>query len=103
MASSSAWTKTRPVLLSISENFLIQIPKCTFTTGDHDLFLIGRLRYTDIFGKPYVMGFCAAFGKDGNNLFLMRGGRQYNYARQERNPRFWRWRVSPKAAAGHHG
>jgi hypothetical protein len=52
-----------------------------------DLFLIGRLRYDDIFGNRYLMGFCAVFDKESGG-FLMKGDKRYNY-KEKRKPRSW--------------
>jgi hypothetical protein len=52
-----------------------------------DLFLMGRLRYDDIFGNRYLMGFCAVFDKDSGG-FLLKGGEHYNYT-EKRKPRAW--------------
>lgn len=46
--------------------------------GKRNLFLLGRLRFRDIFQNTFEMGFCAVFDP-ANQHFLMSGGEPYNY------------------------
>ncbi len=48
---------------------------------DH-LYIHGFIRYADIFGARYLMGYCAIFDPISNRFVLM-GGAQHNYFRQE--------------------
>jgi hypothetical protein len=45
------------------------------------MFLIGKLRYRDIFGVVFEVGFCAVFDR-GTSGFLMEGGDDYNYCKK---------------------
>jgi hypothetical protein len=47
-----------------------------------DLFLIGYVRYGDVFGIKYLKGFCALFDIYSDRFVLM-GGEKYNYERVE--------------------
>ena len=47
-----------------------------------DIFLIGFIRYLDIFGNKHITGYCARFDKDANR-FALQGGEQYNYTRDK--------------------
>jgi hypothetical protein len=49
---------------------------------DTNLFLIGYIRYADVFGKRYITGFCAMHDPV-TWTFVLRGDEQYNYTRQE--------------------
>jgi hypothetical protein len=58
-------------------------PKTTGKNGiDTNLFLIGYIRYGDVFGKRYVTGFCAMHDPVSWN-YVLRGDDRYNYTRQE--------------------
>jgi len=48
---------------------------------DH-LFIHGFMRYGDIFGGTYLMGYCAIFDLIGNR-FVRMGGAQHNYIHKE--------------------
>ena len=50
--------------------------------GIHGLFLIGFVRYKDVFEKRHITGFCAIFDS-GFNRFTLKGGKDYNYTRDE--------------------
>jgi hypothetical protein len=54
----------------------------TFTHGDNELFLIGFVRFRDIFDRRHITGFCLRFNK-ADNRFLFEGDERYNYTRQE--------------------
>jgi hypothetical protein len=47
-----------------------------------NLFLIGYLRYEDVFGTKYMRGYCAFFDIYSNR-FVHMGGERYNYERIE--------------------
>jgi hypothetical protein len=51
-----------------------------FAEGKRDLFLVGRLRYRDIFNNGFEMGFCAVFDR-ATARFLMKGDDRYKYCR----------------------
>lgn len=53
-----------------------------FTPMDH-LFALGYLRYGDIFGRRYIVGYCAVFDFVGQR-FVLRGDERYNYHREEK-------------------
>jgi hypothetical protein len=53
----------------------------TFSDGDRRLFLVGRLKYRDIFNGNFEMGFCAVFDHH-RSRFMMEGGDAYNYCRK---------------------
>jgi hypothetical protein len=55
----------------------------TFSTGENALFLIGFVRFQDIFGKFHVTGFCLKFNK-GDARFLFEGDKRYNYTREDK-------------------
>jgi hypothetical protein len=46
-----------------------------------DVFLVGRLRYRDIFGAVFEMGFCSVFNR-ATSGFMMEGDEKYNYCRK---------------------
>jgi hypothetical protein len=48
-------------------------------------FFLGTVRYSDIFGNLYVMGFCFMFDDVGNR-FIEAGGPEYSYCRKVRGP-----------------
>jgi hypothetical protein len=50
-------------------------------TGN-DLYFCGYVRYTDIFNKRYILGWCAMYQFDSNRFILM-GDDRYNYNREE--------------------
>jgi hypothetical protein len=53
-----------------------------FTVGEGELFLIGFVRFRDIFDRRHITGFCLRFNKrDGR--FLFDGDERYNYTRPE--------------------
>jgi len=49
---------------------------------DSRVFLIGYIRYADIFADRYITGFCAVFDPIGMR-FVLRGDERYNYTRKE--------------------
>lgn len=51
------------------------------STGGSNLFLVGKVKYRDIFQKTFEMGFCAYYDR-GVHHFLMEGGDDYNYLRE---------------------
>jgi len=52
-------------------------------TGDRDnLFLIGYIRYRDVFGTRYLRGYCAIFNVTGGDFVLI-GNDRYNYEETE--------------------
>jgi hypothetical protein len=54
----------------------------TFTSGEAELFLVGFVRFRDVFDRKHITGFCLNFNKrDGRFLFY--GDGRYNYTRQE--------------------
>jgi hypothetical protein len=54
----------------------------TFSAGDSELFLMGFVRFRDIFDKRHITGFCLKFNK-AENRFLFDGDERYNYTRNE--------------------
>jgi hypothetical protein len=62
-----------------------QLDKPDDTSDRCRLYFHGFVRYSDVFGNHYICGFMAAF-KPGANRWLLRGGKQHNYMRQE-NPK----------------
>lgn len=50
---------------------------------DTDAFLIGYVRYADVFGIRYITGFCAMYDIVSGN-FVLRGDDRYNYSRKEK-------------------
>ena len=48
--------------------------------GEETIFLIGFLRYRDIFDATYEIGFCAGFNAELDRL--MEGAEKYNYLRK---------------------
>jgi hypothetical protein len=44
------------------------------------LFLIGAVRWVDVFGDRFETGFCSWFNKEENRFFLI-GGEKYNYTK----------------------
>jgi hypothetical protein len=48
----------------------------------HGIFIHGFMKYADIFGGKYVMGYCAFFDLVGNRFVLL-GGPEHNYFRKE--------------------
>ena len=46
------------------------------------LFLIGFVRYKDVFKRSHLTGFCARFERDANRFFL-KGDERYNYTKEE--------------------
>jgi hypothetical protein len=51
--------------------------------GGADVFLIGFVRFRDIFDSRYTLGFCAKFDRKGGN-FVLDGGKGYNYQTQQK-------------------
>jgi hypothetical protein len=51
--------------------------------GRRSVWLVGFVRYDDIFGNHHVTGFAKVFDRIGGR-FVTRGGEEYNYARTER-------------------
>jgi hypothetical protein len=54
----------------------------SIANGTARVFLIGYVRYTDIFSTHYITGFCAVFDRVGRR-FVLRGSEKYNYTRIE--------------------
>lgn len=54
----------------------------TFSVGDGELFLIGFVRFRDIFDQRHITGFCLRFDKRGGQ-FLFDGDERYNYTHRE--------------------
>ncbi len=54
----------------------------TFSTGDSELYLIGFVRFRDIFDQHHITGFCLRFNKR-DARFLFDGDERYNYTRKE--------------------
>jgi hypothetical protein len=50
--------------------------------GRCSVWLLGFIRYDDIFGNHYVTGFAKVLDRIGGR-FVARGGDKYNYARTE--------------------
>jgi hypothetical protein len=50
--------------------------------GRRSVWIVGFVRYEDIFGNHHVTGFAKIFDRIGGR-FVARGGEQYNYARTE--------------------
>jgi hypothetical protein len=63
------------------EDFFDESEFKKFSEGDSNLFLVGRLKYRDIFNGTFEMGFCAVFNREGSR-FLMEGDQKYNYCRR---------------------
>jgi hypothetical protein len=58
----------------------------TFTAGESELFLIGFIRFRDIFDNRHLTGFCLRFDKrDGR--FFFNGDERYNYTYEEKKKR----------------
>src|ERR1700694_1242854 len=58
---------------------------CPKAWANRRIFCQGFIRYFDAFGNHYITGFLAAFSPQ-HAAWALRGGKQYNYSRQE-NPR----------------
>jgi hypothetical protein len=52
------------------------------TIKTRTLFCLGHLRYEDIFGNRYILGFCGVLDPLQDN-FVLRGDERYNYSRRE--------------------
>ena len=48
-----------------------------------NMFLLGYIRYEDVFGTRYIKGYCALFDRIGGERFVLMGGERYNYERTE--------------------
>jgi hypothetical protein len=48
----------------------------------YGFFCLGHLRYSDIFGNTFILGFCAKFNAMTNE-FVLFGDTKFNYTRQE--------------------
>jgi hypothetical protein len=55
----------------------------------------GLVRYSDIFGGKYVMGFCFLFDPD-QNRWVLRGSKEHNYCKRDDATEFPEW-VHPSA------
>ena len=53
------------------------------TSNRKHIYLLGYVRYMDIFENRYITGFCAFFHPD-SNTFLRAGGEGYNYIREDK-------------------
>jgi hypothetical protein len=73
--------KTSAESSRLFDNFIDKIGFLTFSEGDSDLFLVGRLKYRDIFTGTFEMGFCAVFNRE-TSRFLIKGDEKYNYCRR---------------------
>jgi hypothetical protein len=54
----------------------------SFHGEGNDLYFCGYVRYTDIFNKRYILGFCAMYDVVSGRFVLM-GDDRYNYNREE--------------------
>jgi hypothetical protein len=53
--------------------------------GKGSLFLLGFIRYKDMFGHDYLHGFCGRYDYEAKD-FVIAGGADYNYAREGDEP-----------------
>ena len=74
-------TNNLRILFGFSMIFFDKDEFMTFSEGDCRLFLIGRLKYRDIFGGTFEMGFCTVFDHH-RSRFTMEGDDEYNYSRK---------------------
>lgn len=51
--------------------------------NEKSLFLLGYLRYADIFGRSHVTGFCCRYDVS-TNRFMLTGDKRYNYTKTEK-------------------
>jgi hypothetical protein len=63
------------------EDFIKKEEFESFEKEESDFFLVGRLRYRDIFNRISEMGFCAMFDR-ATSGFVMEGNERYNYCRR---------------------
>jgi hypothetical protein len=59
-------------------DFISEGEKHAFENGELELFLIGFVKFTDIFRSKYTLGFCAKFDRKGGR-FVLEGESGYNY------------------------
>jgi hypothetical protein len=76
----------KPFLLTANAFAVIDIQNLAVRPWFHgtgsDLYFCGYVRYTDIFNKRYIFGFCAIFDYNSRHFVLM-GDDRYNYNREE--------------------
>jgi hypothetical protein len=76
----------KPYPLTANAFTVIDIQNLTVQPWYHgtgsDLYFCGYVRYTDIFNKRYILGFCAIFDYTSRHFVLM-GDDRYNYNREE--------------------
>ena len=54
-----------------------------FLGRGNDLYFCGYVRYTDIFNKRYILGWCFMYQIDSGR-FILKGDDRYNYIREEK-------------------
>jgi hypothetical protein len=60
------------------KDFISESDKHAIEKGERDIFLIGFVKFTDIFQSKYTLGFCAKFDRKGGR-FVLEGEEGYNY------------------------
>ena len=73
--------KTSSESFRLFDNFTTKMEFEDFSKGKKELFLVGRLKFGDIFKGTFEMGFCAVFNRETGS-FLMQGEERYNYYRK---------------------
>ncbi|MFI5023303.1 MAG: hypothetical protein ACHQRJ_16855 [Alphaproteobacteria bacterium] len=64
--------------------------------GDKSIWVVGFIRYRDIFGNKHITGFCMVYDPIGDR-FVSRGDENYNYARTEKKAEGWNAGLSEPA------
>jgi hypothetical protein len=72
--------------LAIGPLFGDRPPIGLLSVSDKRPFFMGFVRYADIFGNRFVLGFCFMFDNTGNR-WILAGGDDYNYRRKDSTPR----------------